>query len=170
MPEPNCYSSNNNISMNKSNPTTPIVFEQLVLNSSLFLPYANSYCCEVGGMTMEEQQYTRGESSDLWSRNDEVAQKVKDEKRDREKQVLQNPLAMKRMRASIREELTSFEQQRLVKKAAKRAARCRLQCPRAPRRWRRPALPAVCPQQLPRWRPAVCPQHLPRRCPRCPRP
>ena len=66
---------------------------------------------------------TASDENELFSRlnADPLYAMQKSLKRDREKQVLQNPLAMKRIKASLAEELRAFEQERLMKKAAKKA-------------------------------------------------
>ena len=66
---------------------------------------------------------TATDENELFSRlnADPLYAMQKSLKRDREKQVLQNPLAMKRIKQSLAEELRAFEQERLMKKARKDA-------------------------------------------------
>ena len=66
---------------------------------------------------------TSSNENELFSRlnQDPLYAMRQSQKRDREQKVLQNPLAMKRLRASLRDELTAYEQKRAVRKAAKKA-------------------------------------------------
>ena len=66
---------------------------------------------------------TASNENELFSRlnQDPLYAMRQSQKRDREQKVLQNPLAMKRLRSSLRDELTAYEQKRAVRKASKKA-------------------------------------------------
>ena len=90
---------------------------------------------------------TSSNENELFSRlnQDPLYAMRQSQKRDREQKVLQNPLAMKRLRASLRDELTAYEQKRAVRKAAKKAKKAEKKRRKKEKKKRKRASPSSSP-------------------------
>ena len=92
---------------------------------------------------------TSSNENELFSRlnQDPLYAMRQSQKRDREQKVLQNPLAMKRLRASLRDELTAYEQKRAVRKAAKKAKKAEKKRRKKEKKKRKRASPSSSPSR-----------------------